>query len=356
MFSLLSCTKTSNLNDGAKSANASLNAKPNVVQCNPGYHWDYYLHKCVQDCPTGYHNDSITGACVVNGGGPNMYITYAGVQIGYYTSTHLLSFNTTTDVNTVLNQLDSDYETYNTNYENQYPNYTADQLDSMDSVNNFDDLRTYRNFEASFPGYVSERANIENIETTWINNSFTGLDPDSVDYTIDNSDNAICNNNYEVIIAGTTYQWTSNGFDVVGAGPAFVINSASGCYTNKHKKLPYYNSNNTRKGDIKVAVNNWFVRGEGKGKVVCYKKKSSGGWKRSRLDVEVNASGNIYNDNSCIGLTQVDLRKPPQGYLKRRSVKVIARFTPPDKAYYEPGQFSAGFWCNSLGFGGAVSL
>ena len=45
---------------------SSSNAKPYVVQCNPGYHWDYYWKKCMPDCPTGYHNDSITGACVVN--------------------------------------------------------------------------------------------------------------------------------------------------------------------------------------------------------------------------------------------------------------------------------------------------
>lgn len=29
---------------------------PNVPQCDPGYHWDYGLHKCVENiCPEGYH-------------------------------------------------------------------------------------------------------------------------------------------------------------------------------------------------------------------------------------------------------------------------------------------------------------
>jgi hypothetical protein len=63
-----SCTKTgmnafpdSHLNSNAKIV-------PNVPQCGPGQHWSYYLNKCVDVCSNGYHNDSITGACVVNGG------------------------------------------------------------------------------------------------------------------------------------------------------------------------------------------------------------------------------------------------------------------------------------------------
>lgn len=158
------------------------------------------------------------------------------------------------------------------------------------------------------------------------------------------------------MIAGTTYQWTSSGFVVAGGRGTIVTNASSGCFTNVHKKLPYFNSDNTRRGEVKVAVNYWIVRGEGKGKIVCYRKKGNGKWSRSRLDVEINASGNIYNDNNCLGLTQVNLRKPAQGYLKRRELKTFARFLPPNKAYTESGQFQAGFWCSSLGFGGAVSL
>lgn len=51
------------------STSSSANAIPNTPYCNPGYHWDFYLSKCVPICPTGQHNDSITGACVADGGG-----------------------------------------------------------------------------------------------------------------------------------------------------------------------------------------------------------------------------------------------------------------------------------------------
>lgn len=58
----------------------------------------------------------------------------------------------------------------------------------LDSVNNFDQLKTYRDFEAKFLGFTSERSTIENLETNWLNNDRTGIDPDSVDLAIDNSE------------------------------------------------------------------------------------------------------------------------------------------------------------------------
>lgn len=48
---------------------------PKVLQCGSGYQWDYYLNKCVPVCSSGYHNDSITGACVVDGGNTNTLLT-----------------------------------------------------------------------------------------------------------------------------------------------------------------------------------------------------------------------------------------------------------------------------------------
>ena len=48
--------------------NSNSKVIPNVPQCGPGQHWSYYLNKCVDVCSSGYHNDSITGACVMNGG------------------------------------------------------------------------------------------------------------------------------------------------------------------------------------------------------------------------------------------------------------------------------------------------
>lgn len=54
------------------SNSSNANANPNTPYCDPGYHWDFYLSKCVPNCPTGQHNDSITGACVADGGGSSV--------------------------------------------------------------------------------------------------------------------------------------------------------------------------------------------------------------------------------------------------------------------------------------------
>lgn len=332
--------------------------KPNVPQCNPGQHWSLYLQKCVDDCPTGYHNDSITGACVLDGGNPPIIISYAGVNISYYTSNHILGFNDTNDVNTVLNQLDADYENYNTTYENQYPNFTALQLDSLDSVKNFDQLQAYKNFEAKFSGYTSKRRIFENNETTWLNNNTIGADPDSLDYTVDNSDNAICNSSYQLVIAGTTYQWTSTGLITVGGTQPAVINSptAVSCFSNYRGGSPLnvYSSDNTRWCKLKVAVNSSLIRGEAKAKVKSFRKKS-GKWKRSRVDMRVRILGPLYRGNDCTFFENVDQSKPAQGYSKRYELKTLHRVWAIQANIFS-NTFSGILYSNVAGLSGTKTL
>lgn len=44
---------------------------PNVPDCGDGYHWDFTLHQCVQDCPPGYVYCPQLGDCVLTGEGCN---------------------------------------------------------------------------------------------------------------------------------------------------------------------------------------------------------------------------------------------------------------------------------------------
>jgi hypothetical protein len=41
--------------------------KPQVLDCGPGYHWDFTLRQCVPNCPTGYVYCPALGTCVPNG-------------------------------------------------------------------------------------------------------------------------------------------------------------------------------------------------------------------------------------------------------------------------------------------------
>ncbi len=357
-FIFFSCTKTQLDNSSAQNEISGGKINPQVLQCNAGQHWDFYLRKCVDDCPSGYHNDSITGACVADGGNPPIIISYAGVNISYYTTNHILSFNSSTDVNTVLDQLDADYENYNTIYENQYPNFSALQLDSLDSVNNFDQLRTYKNFEGKFAGLTSQRSIFENNETTWLNNNMAGADPDSLDYTVDNSANAICNSSYQFIIAGTTYKWTSTGLITVGGTQTPIVNSpTSSCFSNYRGGDPLwiYTSDRSRKCKLKVAVNNCLIRGEGKAKVKSFRKKSNGKYVRSRLDLRIRILGPLLYENVCSLFQNVDQSKPAQGYQKRFELKTLKRVQS-NQAYIYMNTFSGIFYSNISGLSGTKTL
>lgn len=74
-ISIICCTKTQLTNSltSPKNLIAGKQVTPYVTDCGAGYHWDFYLHKCDINCPSGYHNDSITGSCVLTNT-PNLVV------------------------------------------------------------------------------------------------------------------------------------------------------------------------------------------------------------------------------------------------------------------------------------------
>ena len=308
-FLFNACQKDFNKSDPNKSNIESQKISPDVAEdCLPGYHWDPILRRCVKDDITS---------------------TYAGVSITYQVNNNILVFNSVNDVNTVINQLDADYDTYNDNYDNQYPNYTADQLDSIDVINNFDEFKKLKDFENLFSGYSSKRKQIENTETTWLLNNFTGTDPDTLDYTFDDAENTIFNANYSFKVGTAIYEFRSDGFYINGVlqagtetngptGPAGPLGPTV-CKSNKKLKTPSPEfENGTRIFYLKVAIHSIAVRSGVHGKVVHYKKKN-GSWKRKRAEMAVGCAGTIY-DGSCTYLFQFTDRKPFSGYSKRKQL------------------------------------
>lgn len=248
-------------------------------------------------------------------------INYAGVQITYETSSGMLKFNSVADVNTVIEQLNTDYETYNANYDNQYPNYTADQLDSMDVINNFDEFRKFKDFENLLPGYFSKRGQIENTENTWLTNNFSGIDPDSIDLTFDDAENTIFNNSYSFKVGSSLYELRSEGLYVNGilqddGGASMSFGTV--CKSNKKRKAFPTFDNDTRRFKIKVAIHSIAVRSGVHGKVVHYKKKN-GSWKRKRAEMAVSCAGTVY-DGNCANSFQFTDREPNSGFRKRKQL------------------------------------
>ena len=141
---------------------------------------------------------------------------YADVQVIFDATGNILKFNSTADVNTVLDQLEADYETHNQNYENQYPTLTSEQLDAMDEQTGFDQFKPFKDFENLFSGFTSQRASIEGIEAAWLANNFSGSDPDDTDLTFDDALNTIFNQSYSFSVGNTLYQLTTNGMYIGG--------------------------------------------------------------------------------------------------------------------------------------------
>jgi hypothetical protein len=301
-----------------------------------------------------YETDPTASAAVSNIG---ILYSYAGVTITFEPDECILKFNSAADVNTVLNQLEADYDNYNDDYDSQYPNLTEEQLDDMDEQNEFDEFQKFKDFENIFGGFCSKRAEIENVENTWLANSFTGTDPDDIDLTFDEAENTIFNSSYSFKIGNDVYQLTSSGmykngiYQDDGGGNSRIMRNKEGlmfanvlsnmgyryagpmvannydampmtdCKSNKRLKSPPINATSTRKFYQKVAINAIAARTSVKGKIVHYKKQN-GNWKRKRAEMAVGVSGPVYS-LSCNSIGSKSKTNPNgAGYKKRKSLKV----------------------------------
>jgi hypothetical protein len=313
-----------------------------------------------------FYETEPTGSAVAELG--TLVTMYAGVPITYEANGCILKFNSAADVNTVLSQLETDNDSYNDDYDSQYPNLTEEQLDDMDDQNGFDEFKTYKDFEGLFNGFCSKRGEIEVTETAWLANNFGGTDPDDIDLTFDDAENTIFNNNYSFKIGNDVYQLTSTGIyknsvlqDEGGnagilkksnefmnynefsnswekySGPMTAINYVESptnkfqndnmfslfmtdCKSNKKRKELYEYDNAKQRIKIKVSINSIVARNGVHGKVVHYKKKNSN-WKRSRTEMAVLCGGTYYT-NLCNDSHQFADRSPINGFKKRKQISV----------------------------------
>lgn len=317
---------------------------------------------------TFYQTDPTANAAVVLG---SITAYYAGVAITFDAANNRLKFNSTADVATVINQLDADYEAYNTNYENQYPNLTAEQLDDMDDQTGFDEFKPYKDFEKLFTGFYSKRAELEALELTWLNNNFTGTDPDDYDFAFDDGENTIFNEGGSFQVGSDVYELTSEGMYVGGiliddtnglasldyksvsenslamlnpihaksinglmnmniAGLFWNSNyypkkqtAPNPCKTNKRLKIPIEPLNTNRRFELKVAISSIGVRNAVKAKVVHYKIGSNGKAKRARANLAVAVSGTTYYSNCAVRDYPSESKPNNGGFLRKKQLKVV---------------------------------
>ncbi len=292
--------------------------------------------------------------------------SYAGVPIAYQANECILKFNSISDINTVIDQLFADDESYNDDYDSQYPNLTEDQLDEMDEQNSFDEFKIYRDFENLFGGFCSARSMIENTETAWLENNFNGTDPDDIDLTFDDALNTIFNNTYSFMIGNDVYQLTNLGMYKNGvyeetnstsgiinksydnmyltsslnyvsrySGPIasivenlqkeadfvqglFPFSVMTDCKSNKRSKIFQEYDNGNKRIKLKVSITSVVIRSGVGSKLVNYKKKN-GKWKRKRAEMAVGCAGTYYT-NLCADSHQFIDRKPINGFKKRKQL------------------------------------
>jgi hypothetical protein len=317
LFTLLTLITLYSCKKNLEQKETQLTELPSVPACPPGQQWNTFLKKCVESCPAGYYFDFETESCLPSSGSTTT-VNYAGVNIVYELNSKILRFNNVNDMNIVMDQLDTEYENHNTNYDNQYSAFTAEQLDSIDQVNNFDEFKKFRDFEALFTGYISKRSQIETTENTWLNNNLSGIDPDTLDFTFDEAENSVFNDSYRLKIGSTTYQMTQDGLVNVSS-MAIQSVAADACITNKRRTQNFYDGDRAYK--LKVAIHSILVRSSVKGKVVSFKQKSGGGYKRSRTQLAVSVAGTLY-ESGCITPTPLSKSNPTSGFKKRRQLKV----------------------------------
>jgi hypothetical protein len=159
------------------------------------------------------------------------------------------------------------------------------------------------------------------------------------------------------MISGTTYQWTPSGLIAVGGIQAQsqqqFSSYSSSCFTNSKTVQDYYNSNNTRRCKLKVKIFQIPFSAGMRSKVVSFRKKSNGHWKRSRLDVETTVQGSLYDNNCVLIANNVSKREPASGYRTRIELKAVYKSS---WANTFTGYVSGSFVCPSQGMSGSIPI
>jgi hypothetical protein len=188
--------------------------------------------------------------------------------------------------------LEEQVEAYNDHYESQYPNATAEELDSLDEVNNFDTWGPLTQFEDDL-NFNSLRVRADSIVDDWLESQLTnqlvGEYPDTFP-VIRTAKRTLLNRNGGVIIGADTLEmkdWLEGEFwDDCG----FLTSTKREFDENDNSILE------NRRLVVRIQVMSGFAASTLTGSIVHFHYNGNN-WRRRRARLRVDVSGGAFSIN-----------------------------------------------------------
>jgi hypothetical protein len=205
--------------------------------------------------------------------------------------------------------LEQQVEAYNDLYEAQYPNASAEELDSLDEVNNFDTWGPLTQFEDDLNHY-SFRVEIDSIVDNWLSSAqASALDFDHFPDTfvvINPAVRALLNVNGEAIIGADTIDLRNEGIPEFGQCRFLWFNQE-----------PFDLFGGDQRIIMSIEVRSGFISNlVGR---MSHFKKVNGSWKSRRLNMSLAVEGRCF-DGDC--MRTGDKWEKSKGY-KNRRVRIV---------------------------------
>lgn len=240
----------------------------------------------------------------------------------------MLSFASSDAMNTTLNSLETECNTYDADFLDEHPGYSIDSLNDLQDSINYNIDQPLIDFENQFTGFSSLRKKIAGDISTWLENDGVNMSayPDN-HFITEEGIRTLVNEKGEFKIVDTIYILHDSGWvEVYNADMAVVHDIENGTIdanatptettlsiwknavlfrpncdnarSGKRDDGDEYNGSTDRRIYWKLVAENVFIWHRVVGKVQGYHKKR-GKWRSYRSDLWVKVEGTVYSKKDC---------------------------------------------------------
>lgn len=211
--------------------------------------------------------------------------------------------------------LEYEYDLYNDQYDSQYPEATAEELDALDSINNFNQWEPFLQFENSLY-FSSLREKVENEHTQWLEST----PAESIDFANDPDSIPVFRQSIRALLNEAGY--SKVGQDTISVEDWQNKSIWDECGFLRTSWYTYDSNDDPaladRKIKMKVRVKSGVVNSNLVGEIKHYR-KIGGKYKARRAKLKVQVTGTSFNGD-CEIMPQVWNKL--KGYRKRRNLQV----------------------------------